>query len=245
MSIPNHPKLSPALLPIFMSILLLLAGNVNAQSTIFATPSTDILPEGKVGIRFIAKFKLNDQEARKKFTQFAPRVIFGVKRNVEIGVNLFGNTQPGRDATTIVGSVKWRFYANEKHKTALVVGNNLYIPLRNKKYNLGNYFYVAGSKVLSGTKTKLTLGSYYFTQNVVAQNAARAGGQFGLEQPINPRVTFAAEWLTGRHSSGNLTTGFRIKVNKRTVASLGYTIANSRAIQGNHFFYSSLAINLN
>jgi len=245
MSYLNQPKHSPALLPIFLSLLLLLAGNVSAQSTIFATPSTDILPEGKVGIRFIARFKLNDQEAKKKFTQFTPRVIFGVKRNVEIGVNLLGNTQPGQDATTIVGSVKWRFYANEKRKTALVVGNNLYIPLRNKKYNLGNYFYVAGSKVLSGTNTKLTIGSYYFTKNVVARNAARAGGQFGLEQPINQRVTFAAEWLTGRHSSGNLTTGFKVKVNKRAVASLGYTIANDRAIQGNHFFYTSLAINLN
>jgi hypothetical protein len=221
------------------------AVGARSQSTFFYNPSTDILPEGQIGIRFGAKYKVGDQDARKKFSGFTPRVIYGLRKNVEVGVNLFGNIQPGADATTIVPTAKWRFYMNEKHEVSVVMGDSVYVPVRkNKKYNLGNYFYVIGSKGFSKTGTKVTAGAYYFTQNVVAKNAARVGGQFALEQKITPKFGFLAEWMTGRHSSGNMTAGFRYKINKRVGSIIGYTVSNDRALQGNHYFYSAIGINL-
>ena len=225
-------------------VLLGAAASLAAQSTILSMPSTDILPEGKIGIRFAARFKPNDEKAKKKFSAFTPRVIYGLTKDIEIGVNLNGNVQPGADTTTLVPAVKWRFYQNEKHKTALVTGTNVFIPLRNKKYNIGNHFYLLGSKGFSKTGTKLTAGTYYYTANVVAKNAARVGGQFGLEQKINAKWGFAAEWMTGRHSSGYATAAFKYKMNKRTGVNFGYTVMNDRALQGNHFFYTSFSINL-
>ena len=207
-------------------------------------PSTDIMTEGKIGLRLTAKFKFNDEAAKKRFSSFVPRAVYGVGKNVEIGVNLNGNTQPGVDATTLVLAAKWRFYQSEKYDVAVVAGNSFYVPLRHKKYNAGNYFYVAGSKGFE-SGTKVTVGSYYYTANVVAKNASRVGGQFGLEQKLTPKIAFAAEYYTGKHSAGGLTAGFKAKINKRTTANLGYTIANQKAAQGNHYFYASIGVNLN
>lgn len=244
MSTPKRLDRVLKLASIFVFCLVMLAGNAAAQSTIFSQPSTDVLAKGKIGIRFITKFKPNDEEAKKKFFSFTPRIIVGIGKNVEVGVNLLGNVQPGIDTTTLVPTVKWRFFANEKYKLAAVTGNNLYIPLRSKKYNAGTYTYLQMSKAFK-SGTKLTAGSYFFTKNVVAKNASRGGGQFGFEQKINKTFAFASEWMTGQHSSGNLTTGFKIKFNKNFQGNVGYTIANNRAIQGNHFFYTSVGINLN
>lgn len=221
--------------------LLFWTGSAAAQSTIFSMPSTDVLDKGKVGVSLIARFKTNDDEAKKKFSSFIPRVFVGIGKNVEIGANLYGNVQPGADSTTFVPTVKWRFYEHEKYKIAAVGGSNFYIPLRNKKYNFGSYTYLQMSKSFS-TGTKITAGSYVFTKNVVAKNASRGGGQFGFEQRINKTFGFAAEWLTGKHSSGNLTAGFKVKFNKKAVGSFGYTVFNDKAMKGNHYFYTSITL---
>jgi hypothetical protein len=135
-----------------------------------------------------------------------------------------------------------KFYENEKNKTSVVMGNSLHIPLRHKKYNLGDYFYVAGSKVLS-TGTKLTAGSYFFTKNVVAKNAARVEDS-RPRQKINAKLGVAAEWYTGKHSYGYLTTGFKIKLSNRLGGKFGYSVGNQKAAQGNHYFYASMAIKI-
>ena len=214
-----------------------------AQSKIFNMPSTEIVAPGKLEIALVSKFKPYDEEAKKKFSSFVPRMTYGLRKNIEIGFDVIGNNQPGTDNTTLIQTVKWKFYENEKNKTSVVMGNSLHIPLRHKKYNLGDYFYVAGSKVLS-TGTKLTAGSYFFTKNVVAKNAARGGGQFGLEQKINAKLGVAAEWYTGKHSYGYLTTGFKVKLSKRLGGKFGYSVGNQKAAQGNHYFYASMAIKI-
>ncbi len=147
----------------------------NAQQTIFNVPSTDVLDRGKVYLELDAAFKPNNQELVRRFSAFTPRAVFGVGGNVEIGLNVTGNIQPGADSTTLVPNVKWRFYQNKKKDVALIAGTNVFIPVRNRTYNVGSYSYVAGSKTFR-EKTRLTAGAFYFSKNVVAPKAARAGG---------------------------------------------------------------------
>lgn len=228
---------------IFISVFLCVA-NTAAQQTIFNVPSSDILDKGKVYFEFDATFKTNDDDNVSKFSSFVPRVVFGAGGNFEVGLNVTGNIQPGSDSTTLVPAVKWRPYNNTEKGWSVVVGDNVFIPVRNKSYNIGNYAYAQVSKSFK-SGTRLTAGGYHFSKNVVASNASRAGGQFGFEQPINKYINFNADWYTGKHAAGYFTPGVAFKPHPKVTGYVGYSIGNTGAKDGNHFVYAAIGINLN
>ncbi|MGB7210759.1 MAG: hypothetical protein WBD27_19040 [Pyrinomonadaceae bacterium] len=218
----------------FAAILFGSSVFVSAQQTIFNVPTTDVLGQGKVYVELDASFKTNNQSALRRFSSFVPRFVVGVGGNVEVGLNVTGNIQPGADSTTLVPTVKWKFYENEKKDTALIAGTNFYIPVRNRGYHAGTYSYLAVSKTIN--KTRLTAGGYVASKNVFAAKAVRSGVQFGIEQTINSKFTVAADCITGRHASGYFTPGFIYKPHPQITTYFSYSIGNSQARQGNHFF---------
>ena len=159
----------------------------SAQQTIFNVPTTDVLDRGKVYAEVDASFKTNSQIALGRFSSFVPRVVVGVGSNVEVGLNITGNVQPGADSTTVVPTVKWKFYQNKEKDLSIIAGTNFYIPVRNRAYNSGVYSYLEISKTIN--KTRITGGGYVATKNVFASRASRTGGQFGFEQTINSKLT--------------------------------------------------------
>lgn len=217
--------------------------SAEAQQTVFNVPSADVLEKGKIYVELDASFKLNNQEVLRRFSSFVPRGVVGVGRNVEVGLNITGNVQPGTDTTTFVPAVKWRFYQNKKKDVALFAGNNFYIPARNRSYKFGTYTYAAAAKSFAAN-TRLTAGAFVFSKNVVASKAARGGGQFAIEQTINSKLTVSADWLTGRHSNGYFTPGAIYKPTAKITAYFAYSIGNADASKGNHFFLFELGYNL-
>ncbi len=199
------------------------------------------MDKGKVYGEFDASFKTNNQAALRRFSSFVPRVVVGTGENVEVGLNITGNINPGSDSTTLVPAVKYRFYQNEKKDVAVFAGTNFYIPVRNRAYKFGSYSYLAVAKTIN--KTRLTAGGYVFSKNVVAQNAVRAGGQFAIEQTINSKVSVAADWLTGKHANGYFTPGLIYKPTPKVTAYLAYSLGNSQLKQGNHYFLFELGYN--
>lgn len=216
-------------------------GAARAQQTIFNVPTTDVLDRGKVYVELDASFKTNSQPAVGRFSSFVPRIVVGVGGKVEVGLNITGNIQPGADSTALVPTVKWRFYENEKKDIALIGGTNFYIPVRNRAFNFGIYTYVAGSRMIN--KTRLTAGGFIASKNVFAPNASRGGGQFGIEQTINSKVTLAADWITGRHAAGYFTPGVIYKPHPRVTSYFSYSIGNDGAARGNHYFLFELGYN--
>ena len=226
-------------------LLLLLSSAALAQQTVFNVPTTDILDKGKVYVEVDVSAKVHDERALKKFSSVVPRVVVGVRpRRVEVGLNVTGNIQPGKDSTTLVPNVKVKLYGNEGNGWAMVTGANVYLPVRQRVYNAGVYSYVQFSKTL-GSKTRLGFGGYFFSRNVVSPNANRAGGQFTLEQSLTHWLSFNADWFTGRHSLGYLTFGPAFKLGKRTLATAAYAIGNENVRDGNHFLYFSLGYLVN
>lgn len=215
-----------------------------AQQTIFNVPSSDILDKGKVYLELDASFKTNSQDALGRFSSFVPRIVVGTGGDVEVGLNVVGNIQPGADATTLVPAAKWRVYNGGDNGWSIVIGDNVYIPVRNRSYNIGNYAYAQASKSFK-TGTRLTAGGYNFTKNVVASNASRSGGQFGFEQGVNKYVSINADWFTGRHAAGYFTPGVAFKLHPKVTGYAGYSIGNAGAAGGNHFFYTAIGVNLN
>jgi uncharacterized membrane protein YidH (DUF202 family) len=219
-----------------IGIVFIPSASVNAQQAIFNVPSTDVLDKGKVYAELDASLKPTDA----KFSSFVPRVVIGAGSNIEFGLNVTGNIQPGPDSTTLVPTIKWRPFQGENGWT-IVLGNNLFVPVRNRAYNAANYFYAETSKTFKNG-TRITFGGYDFTKNAVAL-ANRAGGQFGFEQPLNRKITFAADWFTGKHASGYFTPGIIFKAGPRVTGYAGYSIGNQNVSGGNHFFLLELGYN--
>lgn len=108
-----------------------------------------MLDRGEVYGEFDAAFKPNNQRDARRETRKTSRVVVGVGGSVEIGLNVAGNIQPGADATTLVPTVKYRFYQNEKKDVSVVAGTNVFIPVRNRAYDIGSYSYVDASKTFN------------------------------------------------------------------------------------------------
>ncbi len=227
-------------------LLVILTGfffRANAQQTIFNVPSTDILDRGKVYLELDAAFKPNDQETVRRFSAFTPRAVVGVGGKTEIGLNVTGNISPGADTTTLVPTVKWRFYQSKKKDAALIAGTNVFIPVRNRVYNIGSYSYVNASKTFN-EKTRLTAGGYFYSKNVVAAKS-RGGAQFGVEQTVNSKLVLAADYLTGKHANGYFTPGIFYKPTPKVTGYFGYSIGNDNARRGNNFFLFEIGYNFN
>jgi hypothetical protein len=230
----------PALISGAALILVNVTGSLAAaQQTLFNVPSSDTLERGKVYAELDASFKPIDP----KFSSFVPRVVVGVGRRVEVGLNISGNIQPGPDATTLIPAIKWRAYDGGDNGWALVIGEDFFVPVRNRSYSAGNYTYAQLSKTFDG-RTRVTAGGYYFSSGVVA-NAQRAGGQFGFEHIVNTRLTLAADWFNGKHALGYLTPGIIFKVHPKATGYFGYSIGNGGVTLGNHFFLFEFGVNVN
>lgn len=218
----------------------------HAQQTLFNVPSSDVLPKAKVYGELDVSWQPNDNANNivPQFSSFVPRVIVGAGGDVEVGLNITGNIQPGPDATTLVPIIKWRVYNGKDNGWSFVVGDHVFIPVRNQAYAAGNYVYAQISKSFNGGKTRLTAGGYDFSPNVVA-DANRAGGQFGFEHAVNSRFTLQADWYTGKHANGYFTPGFYFKPHPRVTIYSGYSIGNVNVSRGNHFFLTEIGFNFN
>ncbi|MBV9241746.1 MAG: hypothetical protein JO314_07050, partial [Acidobacteria bacterium] len=220
-----------------------LVGVVHAQQTIFNVPTTDVMDKGKVYGELDVSFKPNDSAAVGHFSSFVPRIVIGAGHNVEFGLNVTGNIQPGADTTTLVPTIKYRFYQSKDKSFAMIAGSNVYFPVKQRAYNVGTWSYLAASKTLG--KTRLTAGGYVATKNVFAPNATRVGGQFGFEQTVNSKFTFAADWITGKHSAGYISPGVIWKPTSKITTYCAYSIGNVNASRGNHFFLLEFGYNFN
>lgn len=216
----------------------------SAQQTIFNVPTTDVLNKGQVYFELDISAKPNDSEALSRFSSFVPRLVVGAGSRVEVGLNVLGNIQPGPDATTLVPNIKWKLYDGKDNGWAMVAGAHLHIPVRNKAYNAGTYDYVHISKTFK-TNTRVGWGSYFFSKNVVATDANRAGGQFTLEQEVTKRLNIDADYFTGKMANGYLTVGAVYKLTNKATGYAAYSINNSDVSRGNHFFYFELGYNFN
>jgi hypothetical protein len=226
---------------LFGTILLSLMGFVFstgalAQETIFNVPSGDVLDKGKVYGEFDFAYLWDTSTS-----SFTPRVVAGIGHQIEIGLNLNGITSPGPSQITPTPTIKWKAYGRDGW--ALLIGNDLFMPVQNRTYDAGNYFYVQVTKSFE-TQTRITLGAFDFTPHVVA-SGNKAGGQFGIEQPINKRVTLAADWFTGNHSAGYFTPGAAIKLSSKATLYAAYEIGNTDLTRGNHLLLVELGWNFN
>jgi hypothetical protein len=208
------------------------------QETVFDVPSPDILDKGKV-------YGELDGTARPvdPVYTFEPRVVVGLGQRIEVGLNFIGLSEPSSGQVIFAPTVKWRPWDGGKSGWSFFLGDDVFFPARKEDYSAGNYFYAEFAKVFGGG-TRIGFGGYEFTKDVVAP-AQRAGGQFTFEQPINKRLTVAAEWYTGNQAVGYVNSGVVVKATSKVTLYGCYQIGNAGVTNGNHQFLWEVGYNFN
>jgi hypothetical protein len=213
-------------------------GSAYAQETVFDVPSADVLNSGQVYAELDGTVRPVNPVA-----SYTPRIVIGIGHQIEVGLNFDGLGSPALGALEMSPTIKWRIWNAQQSGWSLYAGDDLFFPVRNRTFNSGNYVYAAFAKTWK-SGTRITFGGYDFTRNVVAA-ANRAGGQFTFEQPVNKRLTLAAEWYTGNQASGYVNPGAVIKLTSKLTLFAAYQIGNAGVTAGNHQFLWEFGYNFN
>jgi hypothetical protein len=208
-------------------LMLLPKSAAVAQSTLFNVPSTDVVAKKKVYLEFDFLSHFEDH-ADGGFQIYAPRAVFGVGKGVEVGVNVtavdaFAPDQP----VYISPNAKWQFYNNEKNGVAISAGGLLYTPVANRAGadTFGFIYSVVSKKVRSDYGPRITGGGYALPG--LADGAGTKGGAIvGYEQPLAKKVTFVADWFSGKNAFGYVTPGFSFALPKSSLLNVGYSFGN-------------------
>lgn len=219
------------ILVIFFASLIFCSGKNKsfAQQTIFNVPSADVTEKGMIFIQHESQFS-------NKFGLFTNYGAYGIGKNTEIDLTLFGvGTRKVRNEVLGIG-FKTAIPLHEKTETKLTFGHIIPISLRGN--GVGGYTYSHLSTRLPKLKTRVTSG-------VLAGTTTLFGRDFvcyiaGLEQPVTKRLSLVMDWHSGKHANGFLIPGFSYDLGRKTVLWAGYQIPNNRA-NGNKGFVIELS----
>src|SRR5512140_1579463 len=133
-----------------------IALNASAQQTVFNVPSGDVLKRGDAYGELDFTYRQSNDS-----TGFTPRVVVGIGRRVEIGLNVNGLGTPADLQTTLSPTIKWKVYDGGASGWEFLLGDDLFVPVQNRTYHLGNYVWAEFTKTLK-PKTRLTFGAFEF-----------------------------------------------------------------------------------
>ncbi len=199
-----------------------------AQSTLFNIPSTDVVAPKKTYLEFdfISHLEPHDEGG---FQAYVPRAVFGAGKRVEVGVNVaFLDAEAPDQAVELQPNVKYQFYANEDNGVTAAAGGILYTPIRNRAgVDTFGLLYTVVSKKVKGTYGPRITGGGYGLVGRANGNGSEGGAIVGYEQPVHGRVSFVADWLSGKNRFGYVTPGFSVALPKSSALYAGYSIGNT------------------
>jgi hypothetical protein len=200
--------------------------SVAAQSSIFNVPSTDVMPPHTLYVEadYLAHPASYEQGG---FQYFGPSIIYGVRKNLEIGLNVYTTRSGEPNATELQPNLKWQAYRNETKGIAAAAGVMLFVPLNHRPgVNVKAMVYATVSKQFRKTfGPRFTTGAYSFA-GPMAAGETRRGMLMGFEQPLHRKLIFVADWYTGRNAYGYAAAGFGLTLPKKNALYIGYSIGN-------------------
>lgn len=215
---------------LWMFSTVLLYGGVlvtPAQSLVFSIPSTDT-QAGKslyVEADFIGHL---DRYQNGGFQSFGPRFVYGVRKNLEIGANVFYTLYGDESTAELQPNIKWKAYENQKQGVAVSVGSLVFVPLNNAAgTRTSAMFYANASKTIESAKGMRLTGGIYTMAGTEQDFGTRTGAIFGFEQPMTEKLTFMVDWTTGENRFGYSNVALGFAPNKSQYFGVGYSFGNS------------------
>lgn len=218
--------------------LVSLSNSVQAQSTLFNIPSTDILAQKKVYLEmdFISHLESHEKGG---FQSYIPRVVYGASKKIEIGVNMsFTDALASDQPVEIQPNIKVQLYQNEKSGIAFSGGGILYAPVANRSgTDTFGLVYVNMSKAVKGKYGPRFTGGGYGLVGRANGNGNEGGVMLGYEQPLHPKVKFVADWFSGKNRFGYVTPGLAFTTSEKSALYVGYSVGNQVRKNNGLFIY--------
>ena len=211
---------------IIITFLIILFQNNKtiAQQTIFNVPSADITEKGKI-------FFQHESQFSNKFGLFTNYGAYGIGKNTEIDLTLFGvGTHKVRNEVLGIG-FKTVLPLHEKTETKLTIGH--IIPVSLVGNGVGGATYSHLSTRLPKINTRITSGIFIGTTTLFGRDFVSFIG--GIEQPITKKLSIIMDYYSGKHSYGYLIPGFSYTFNPNLILYSGYQIRNNKANGDNGF----------
>ena len=198
-----------------------------AQSSIFFVPSTDT-QEKTTFYLSLESYAHFDKYEKGGFQSYGPSIVFGLSKNVEIGVNYYYTRDGNGSASEIQPTIKWKAYDNDKNGVAVAVGSVVFIPLNDAAGNKTSaMFYANASKTFESAKGMRLTGGIYRMVNTDQDFGTKTGALVGFEQPITEKLTLLADWTSGKNRLGYSNIGFGYGIKKSQYLAVAYTFGNS------------------
>ena len=213
---------------IFTSVFLAAAASAAlSQTTIFNIPTADTLSGGSWNLEadFVAK-PVPYREGG--YQSYGYRVAYGLNNKTEIGSNFYYSWNGTSSTGQAEFSVKRKIYHNERHGFSLSVGTVLFVPLKNRVGDRASVMIYGNARKTIEPIGGLTLtGGAYSVFRGSRQFGTRTGAMLGVVQPINKRVSFVADWFSGKNRLGYASAGLNFNITSRQYLLAGYSFGNS------------------
>ena len=195
---------------LLFAVVIISSTTTLGQSTVFYAPSTDVV--GVQRIYLEADF-ITHLAAYKDggYRIYGGRAVYGVRKRMEAGVNVyFATSAYSPEPVVVQPNFKWQFYDDESKGLAAAAGVLVSMPVTHRSAGrTSGFLYAVGSKKIAGDfGPRFTAGAYLLAVRA-EKGTTKQGALIGYEQPVNRRLTFVADWTSGKNHLGYLSCGRR------------------------------------
>jgi hypothetical protein len=231
----RKPRLLACLAALFALALPPASREARAQTSLWTVPTAETLPEGETYVEF--DFDAHPTSYKKGgFQSYGVFIVRGVGKNVEVGANVYflkdgeGESEP----VEFQSDIKWRFYNNEEKGVQAAVGGILFAPAGRGRGDTVGMLYASATKTVEGMNGAQLTGGGYGLVGRSGDGGSRAGALVGFLQPVTRKLSFQADWNSGRNRFGYGAAGFGLDVSKKSSLYSAYYFGNEG--RANNFF---------
>ncbi len=221
----NRLGLGSALL--LFAFLIVSSTTTLGQSTVFNTPSTDVVRGQRTYleadfITHLAGYKDGG------YRLYGGRAVYGVRKRMEAGVNVyFATSADSPEPVVVEPNFKWQFYNDEGEGLAAAAGALVSIPVTHRiAGSTSGFLYAVVSKKFYGDFGPRFTGGAYLLAVRADKGTTKQGALIGYEQPISSRLTFVADWTSGNNNLGYLAAGVGLTLSPKSALYFGYNVGN-------------------
>lgn len=218
----------------FLCTMMLAATASFGQSTLFNIPTADTLQKGSWGLEgdFITK-PVSYRDGG--YQTYGYRVAYGLNNKTEIGSNFYLTYDGDKTSAQAEFSIKQNVYRSERLGVSVSGGAVVFVPLRARGADKTSVMvYGVASKEVGQLNGLTVTGGAYHVFGGSDDFGDKTGAIVGVNQPIAGRLSFVADWFSGKNRLGYASAGLNFNVTKRQYLTTGYSFGNSG--RGNNSF---------
>ncbi len=211
----------------------------SSQSLIVGIPNAEATPRGAWGITHESQVKPFDDPRGWNTFQF---ITYGIGRGTELALSFVNFGRPATGNRTIAFGFKTVLEAEQadlrRWESKWTLG--AMVPKSVDARGAGLWAYSSGSVRIPRARTRVTVGPTYGTPQLFG--VEKAGMMAGIEQPITKRISFVADWYSGKHDLAASIPAIQFNLPREVILIAGYKIPNPGAPGGHALVLEAAAI---